>query len=144
MDVCQSVLASFFVHVSVGTYDLHTPAQLLGLLIKMVQNKLGTRTRDQHRQCRDVRRLATDAVEDFVVPSTHPEPSHTVASTELLDRALSMMSPEIRAIAVRRMQGELWPTIAGALGGTPDGRRKQFERAIGPIAVSLELHAQEG
>src|SRR5262245_59779395 len=32
MDVCQSVLASFFVRAGLGQYELHTPGQVLNLL----------------------------------------------------------------------------------------------------------------
>jgi hypothetical protein len=54
-----------------------------------------------------------------------------------------MMTPEIRAIAVRRMDGQLWPAIADALGGTAEARRKQFERALAPIVESLEAAHSE-
>jgi hypothetical protein len=37
----------------------------------------------------------------------------------------------------------LWPEIADAIGGTPDGRRKQFERAVLPIAQSLRASPLE-
>jgi len=144
MDVCQSVLRSFFFHMSGGGYDLHTPAQLLALLTRMAQNKLGTRARDQFRQRRDVRRLSQVAVEDVDVASHEPDPTRRIEDQDLVDRALEMMSPEIRAIAVRRMDGELWPKIACAMGGTPDGRRKQFERAMMPIADSIEGQLPEG
>src|SRR3954447_13653258 len=39
-DVCQSVLASFFVRASLGQYDLDRPEQLLRLLAAMARNKL--------------------------------------------------------------------------------------------------------
>jgi len=137
MDVCQSVLASFFLHMTTGAYDLHAPPQLLALLTKMAQNKLATRTRDQFRQRRDVRRLSPFTAGDADVASTGSEPSEWIDDRDLLDRALQLMTPEIRAIAVRRMADEQWPEIALAMGGTPEGRRKQFERAVVPIAESL-------
>src|SRR5688500_13155228 len=40
LDVCQSVLLSFFVRVGSGQYDLQTPEQLLRLLTTMARNKL--------------------------------------------------------------------------------------------------------
>src|SRR5215813_13431984 len=40
MDVCQSVLASFFVRAAVGEYDLDQPQQLVRLLVGMARNKL--------------------------------------------------------------------------------------------------------
>src|SRR5215470_19112005 len=56
MDVCQSVLASFFLRAAAGQYDLRDPAQLVALLTKMAHNKLAMRTRHEYRQRRDVRR----------------------------------------------------------------------------------------
>src|SRR5262245_32578317 len=40
MDVCQSVLMSFFVRAASGQYELDTPEQLLRLLTAMARNKL--------------------------------------------------------------------------------------------------------
>src|SRR5437660_12212613 len=40
MDVCQSVLLSFFVRAASGQYDLDTPEQLLRLLTTMARNQL--------------------------------------------------------------------------------------------------------
>ena len=37
MDVCQSVLASFFVRAALGQYELDSPDQLLGLLATIGQ-----------------------------------------------------------------------------------------------------------
>ena len=144
VDVCQSVLTSFFIHVAAGAYNLDQPGQLLALLTKMARNKLAMRARGQFRQRRDARRLSAIRVDDAEVMSNEPGPIRQACGKELLDRALDMMSPEIRAIAACRMQGELWPQIAVALGGTPEARRKQFERAVAKIADSLEVGSLEG
>src|SRR5437868_13055213 len=39
-DVCQSVLANFFVRAAAGQFDLDRPEQLLGLLATMARNKV--------------------------------------------------------------------------------------------------------
>src|SRR5262249_12588190 len=39
-DICQSVLASFFVRASFGQYDLSDPAQLRELLLSIARTKL--------------------------------------------------------------------------------------------------------
>lgn len=141
LDVCQSVLASFFFHLTSGAYDLSVPAQLSALLAKMAQNKVRMRAREQFRQRRDVRRLSQINIENAKIRGCQPGPEEPVDDQDLIDRALDMMPPEIRAIADRRMAGALWPEIADAMGGTPDGRRKQFERAVLPIAQSLRAPA---
>src|SRR5438477_7997093 len=56
MDICQSVLASFFMRAAAGQYDLHEPGQLVALLTRMAHNKLAMRARSQRQQRRDVRR----------------------------------------------------------------------------------------
>src|SRR5262249_11371003 len=57
MDICQSVLASFFVRTAAGQYDLTKSDQLLKLLVTMVRNKLASAARSAHRQRRDQRRI---------------------------------------------------------------------------------------
>ena len=142
MDVCQSVLASFFLGAATGAYDLSEPRQLVALLVKMAQNKLAMRARSQYRQRRDVRRLRQSSADEKAFVSAAPGPIRQVAGKELLDRALGMMSADTRGIAERRMRGESWSHIASDLGGTPDARRKQYERAVSYIADALDLAAE--
>src|SRR5215475_10206838 len=58
LDVCQSVLASFFVRAAAGQYDLGEPAQLVALLVRMAQNKLAGQARFHHRERRDAGQAA--------------------------------------------------------------------------------------
>ncbi len=83
MDVCQSVLLSFFVRAASGQYDLDTPEQLLRLLTTMARNKLLNQARDHHAACRD-NRLVTDDIADHDVPTAAPDPSQQVEARELL------------------------------------------------------------
>src|SRR5262245_14349631 len=39
-DICQSVLANFFVRAAAGQFDLEDPTQLLKLLVTMARNRL--------------------------------------------------------------------------------------------------------
>src|SRR5205085_2247872 len=45
MDICQSVLGSFFLRAAAGQYDLDQPEQLLKLLVAMVRNKVAYHAR---------------------------------------------------------------------------------------------------
>ena len=56
MDICQSVLATFFVRAAAGEYDLKEPDDLIKLLLTMTRNKLAQKMRHQHRLRRDSRR----------------------------------------------------------------------------------------
>ena len=57
-DICQSVMASFFVRAAAGQYDLEQPDQLLRLLVVMTRHKLANQERRHRAEMRDCRRLA--------------------------------------------------------------------------------------
>jgi RNA polymerase sigma-70 factor (ECF subfamily) len=56
MDVCQSVLASFFVRAALGQFESEMSEQLLELLATMVRNKVANRAQQQRAARRDYRR----------------------------------------------------------------------------------------
>src|SRR3954463_7961988 len=45
MDICQSVLANFFVRAAVGGFELDEPSQLIRLLVTMARNRLAEQVR---------------------------------------------------------------------------------------------------
>jgi RNA polymerase sigma factor (sigma-70 family) len=144
MDIAQSVLASFFAGVTAGRFVPENPQQLLGLLVTMTRNKLLTHVRHQRQQRRDVRRVQglDAAVHD--VATEGETPSEIVAGKELLGEFRKRLSDEERQLAERRSQDQSWTEIAAALGGTPEGRRKQLERAFARVARELGLEDESG
>ncbi|HJZ94060.1 MAG TPA: sigma-70 family RNA polymerase sigma factor [Gemmataceae bacterium] len=144
MDVCQSVLASFFVRTAAGAYDLDDPQQLLGLLVTMARNKLASAARRQYRQQRDARRTAADGGAVDRAADDLPSPSRQVAGRELLDQFRARLTDEERAIAGLRADGVAWADIAGRLGGTAQGRRMQLARAVERVERELGLGDGDG
>ena len=119
MDICQSVLASFFLRAAAGQYDLNDPGQLVALLTKMAQNKLAMHSRSQYRQQRDVRRVTSDSDLPGLPPDKSPGPELLAVNRELVSRAYELMDPEVRQIADSRVNGETWQEIATRLGAPP-------------------------
>jgi RNA polymerase sigma-70 factor (ECF subfamily) len=138
-DVCQSVLASFFVRAASGQYDLEEPGQLLKLLVAMTRNKLANQARLHGAGRRDYRRLETHDPADLEARAIpQPSPSRMVAGRELLEEFRRCLSDEERVLVDLRAQGYEWPEIAARLGGTPQARRKQFARALDRVDQQLE------
>src|SRR5439155_15991005 len=108
VDICQSVLASFFVRAAAGQFDLHEPAQLVGLLTRMARNKLAMQVRSQHQQRRDVRRVSSIANSWAMPPDKTPGPAQQAVQRDLLSRAYQLMDPEVRQIADCRAGGSAW------------------------------------
>jgi RNA polymerase sigma-70 factor (ECF subfamily) len=139
-DVSQSVLASFFVRVAVGEYDLESPEQLMRLLVVMARNKLASRARRERRLRRDLRRVAAappQTLEQLADP--HPSPSEVLSRGELLDRLRGSLTGEERQIADLRGQGLGWEEVARRLGGSGEARRRQLSRGIERAARELGL-----
>jgi RNA polymerase sigma-70 factor (ECF subfamily) len=138
-DVCQSVLASFFVRAASGQYDLEEPGQLLKLLVTMTRNKLANQARRHRAGRRDYRRLEPhDPARLEARAIAQPSPSRMVAGRELLEEFRRRLSEEERAVVDLRAQGCEWPEIAARLGGTAQARRKQFARAVDRIEEQLQ------
>jgi RNA polymerase sigma factor (sigma-70 family) len=138
-DVCQSVMASFFVRAAAGQYDLGQPEDVLRLLVVMTRHKLSNQRRRNQAERRDYRRLEACTPEFLDARSEQaPSPSRMVAGRELLEEFRRRLSDEERQVADLRGQGREWAEIAVELGGTPEARRKQLARAIDRIERQIE------
>lgn len=143
MDVCQSVMCSFFLRAAAGQYELNTSQDLIRLLVVMARNKLARQVRDQRRDKRDNRRVEGFVLESHDAVGADATPSQIVAGRELLDRFHEKLNAEERHFAERRANGEGWDDIATAMGGTGQGRRKQLERAIARVMRELGLDDED-
>jgi RNA polymerase sigma factor (sigma-70 family) len=147
MDICQSVLASFFVRAALGQFDLETPDQLLRLLATMARNKLAGQAKGHRAARRDFRRNeaapgdrndeAGGGAEWIAGPD--PTPSRDLAARELLEEALRRLSPEEKRILDCRVQGGHWAEVAAELGSSPEALRKRLARAVDRVAHELGL-----
>jgi RNA polymerase sigma factor (sigma-70 family) len=141
MDICQSVLASFFVRVAIGQYQLETPEQLLKLLTVMARNKLTSQARRQHAQRRDTRRVNSGSPDDVRSVASSQNPSMEVAARDLLQEVHRRLSPQERQILELKNHGFDWAAIASELGGSADALRRKLSRALDRVAEQLGLDA---
>jgi RNA polymerase sigma factor (sigma-70 family) len=137
-DICQSVLASFFVRAASGQYELDRPSQLTRLLAVMARNKLAS----QARRPQVVRRepgpgLGAGEEEGPLAPG--PSPSQQAAWRDLLQEVRNRLSEEERQLVERRTREQEWSQIAAEMGGSPDGLRKKLARALDRVARQLGL-----
>ncbi|MGF1583401.1 MAG: RNA polymerase sigma factor [Gemmataceae bacterium] len=143
MDVCQSVLASFFVRAAAGEYELESPDKLKGLLVTMAQKKLAKQTRRHRAQKRDQRRIVGDLQDNTDVPGAASTPSQQFAAKELLEQVHQKLTDEEREIMELRNQGLEWNEIALQLDGSAEALRKKFARAMNRITVELGIEEDD-
>jgi RNA polymerase sigma-70 factor (ECF subfamily) len=138
-DICQSVLASFFVRTALGQYEVETPEQLLNLLTVIARNKLTNQANRLRAQRRDVRRDAAGGDQAPHVADDASDPSEQASARELLDKVRDRLSPPERYLAEQRAIGRAWQELADELGGTDVALRKQLGRALDRVMTDLGL-----
>jgi len=139
MDICQSVMASFFVRAALGQYELDAPDQLLKLLATMARHKLADQVDKERAECRDNRRVEEGSAESREVIAATSSPSRQVAACELLQEVRRRLSPEERQLLELRDQGLSWAAIGAQLSDSPEALRKRLARATDRIARALGL-----
>jgi RNA polymerase sigma-70 factor (ECF subfamily) len=140
MDICQSVLANFFVRAAAGQWEIESPADLLKLLATMARNKL----RDQLRRQNTVRRgegqqMTADPQVLGSIPDHTPGPAERLAAQELHRLVRDRLTEAERLLADRRGQGHGWPEIAAELQENAEVLRKRLARALDRVTRELGL-----
>ncbi len=139
-DVCQSVLATFFVRANLGQYDLETPEQLLRLLATIARNKVTNEAHKHQAGRRDYRREQAIGASEALVADPYPDPSQQAATRELLEKVRERLSDDERLLAEMRAGGDSWVEIAGALGAGAE----KFAQEAGPGARSSAPRTRTG
>ncbi len=139
MDICQSVLASFFVRTALGQYELDTPEQLLHLLTSITRNKLTNQANRQGAQRRDYRRETSIGEDAGRLLDGASDPSEQASAREILQKVRDGLEVDERDLAEQRALGRPWGEIAEEVGGTPVALRKKLSRALDRVMATLGL-----
>ena len=105
----------------------------------MAQNKVIGQVRFHNRDRRDVHRVEADGADQLTRLTAATDPERVAAGRELLALVRAELTDEERAIADHRGDGRTWAEVADRMGGTADGRRKQFDRALDRVTARLGI-----
>lgn len=125
MDICQSVLASFFVRTALGQYEIDSPEQLLNLLTTITRNKLTNQAHRLRAQRRDIRRDAPISDQADRILDQASDPSEQASAKEILEKVRDRLDADERYLAEQRALGRGWQELADELGGTDVALRKK-------------------
>ena len=139
MDICQSVLRSFFVRAASSQFELETPEQVLKLLTAMARNKLASQARRQHTPRRDNRRASAIGDEGSRLVASGDSPSTAIVVRDLQEEVRRRLAADEWRVLELRNQGHDWAEIAARVGGSAETLRKKLARAIDRVAKELGL-----
>jgi RNA polymerase sigma factor (sigma-70 family) len=138
-DVAQSMFKSFCLRQQRGEFDLAGRDELWKLLVTITVRKARNAAKAQRRDKRDVAREQTLAGSDEPgsdgwvmeqMEAADPSPVEAVVLNEALERRLQALAdPELRQIALWRLEGYTNGEIAGRL----DCTERSVERRLGRI-----------
>ncbi len=138
-DICQSVLASFFIRLVAGDYELEQPEHLLALLQTMARNKVISKARKLAPEVARQSPAADEPVEPDEIVGRDPSPSKQVVVRELLDQFQRRLQEDEQELLLLRQEGLSWEEIAARLGGTAVNLRKKWSRARERVERELGL-----
>ena len=94
MDICQSVMGSFFYRAALGQFELEKPEDLVRLLVTMARNKLADQARRAATDRRGKGMVRVGDAAEIDIAGTEPTASRVVSRRELLQGGLG--SPQYR------------------------------------------------
>jgi RNA polymerase sigma factor (sigma-70 family) len=139
-DVIQSMFKSFCMRQQRGEFDLAGRDELWKLLVTITLRKARIAAKAQRREKRDIFREQTLSAGDRTdsagwvleqqIEAADPSPLEAVVFNEALERRLQALAdPELREIALWRLEGRSNREIAGRL----DCTERSVERKLGRI-----------
>jgi RNA polymerase sigma factor (sigma-70 family) len=145
VDICQSVLGSFFIRMATGQYELEQPEQLLGLLVTMARNKVISKARKFRAQTGAESPGSGGHQDPEEIACSDPSPSKQVAAQELLGEFHRRLLPDEKQLLQLRSEGLNWEQIADQVGGNAVALRKKWSRTLDRInqelGIAEESHA---
>jgi RNA polymerase sigma factor (sigma-70 family) len=136
-DVCQSVLANFFLRLNLGQYQLGSSEDVLKLLTAMARNKFLNLLERETAQKRDTRRDVGGTRVELGVADDASSPSFQVILAELSEKARQRLAPDERRLVELRRQERSWDEIGVELNLSPEAARKKHGRAVARVAKDL-------
>jgi RNA polymerase sigma factor (sigma-70 family) len=137
-DIYQSVMASFFIRVSLGQYDISGPDQLKALLTRMAKNKVADLARSPARRISVVPIAAPDRA--GIEPADPAKgPASQIMWKELLQKVRDRLTDAERRVSDLRSMGYSWEEVGEKLGERANTVRMRLERAMKRIAREMNL-----
>ena len=147
IDICQSVLAGFFVRTAAGQFDVESPEELLKLLVTMARNRVIDWARRSQADRRDGRRnVPLEDADGQMMPlaSDQEGPVTVLVNRDLLENVRSRLAPDELKLMEQRADGKNWNEIAAEYGEQPNAVRMRLTRALDRVAEELGLEESHG
>ncbi|MEO1530365.1 MAG: hypothetical protein AAFX06_33670, partial [Planctomycetota bacterium] len=141
----QSVMSKFFVAYRDGKLQVATDSQLIGLLVRMAQNRLIDWTRHFRAECY-VNRQA-DFSNGIDVEGSEDRPIDRLIESEeqeIITRVRARLTESQQKTFDRRCESVTWEEIGLEQGASPEKLRSDLRRGLRQVAFELGIVEDQG
>ncbi len=138
MDICNDVMADL-VRRSSRTTEPAGIEDMMGYILRAIDNQVLDTFRTLARQCRDFRRVDGTSIEEMPLGTTTLTPSQIAIRQEVLDRVRRLLGPDDALAVDMMLENRDWKEIGSLLGIEPDAARMRVRRAIDRVRKKVGL-----
>jgi len=139
-DIYQSVMASFFIRVALGQYDISRPDQLKALLTTIAKHKLADLARSPASRI-SVVRISAPGLSGVEPADPAKDPASQIMWKELHQKVRDRFTDAERVVSDLRLMGYSWEEVGAKLGERADTVRMRLER--GSKRIGREMNLEE-
>lgn len=142
MDICNDVMVDLARRQEQADGDGNriTPDDVLGYVMRAIDNQVVDTFRTLARQCRDFRRNDATPVDDMQVTVKATTPSQVALRQEIITRVRATLGPADAKIVDMMLENRDWQEIGAAIGIQPDTARMRVRRALDRIKRDLGIN----
>jgi RNA polymerase sigma factor (sigma-70 family) len=150
MDICNDVMADLIRRNSerastmAETNKVIGVEDMMGYILRAIDNQVLDTFRTLARQCRDFRRVDNTSVEQMPLGTQTPTPSQIAIHHEVLQRVRSLLGPDDAKAVDMMLENRDWKEIGNTLGVEPDTARMRVRRALDRIRSRVGFSEDDG
>ena len=115
---------------------------LMGYILKAIDNQVLDTFRTLARQCRDFRRNDASPIDEMPLQANQSTPSQVAIRTEVMQRVRSLLDTEDARAVDMMLENRDWKEIGSAFGIEPDAARMRVKRAIDRVRDQLVTYPE--
>ena len=141
MDICNDVMVDLAKKQNGDCTNeaVLNATEVLGYIMRAIDNQVTDTFRTLARQCRDFRRNESAPVDEFPLAAQATTPSQVALRKEVLARIRALLGPADTRIVDLMLENRDWKEIGDALGIRPDTARMRLRRALDRVRDEIGL-----
>lgn len=143
MDICNDVMVDLAKRQKRSNSSQVDADDVLGYIMRAIDNQVLDTFRTLARQCRDFRRKDATPIDDMRVAAHATTPSQIALRQEVIERIRAMLGPDDARVVDMMLENRDWNEIGKVVGQKPDTVRMRVRRALDRIRADFGVGGED-